>query len=224
LTGHRRPKYKLFHRFALPERTRENNKEELSMKYMKMLGLVAVAAMALMAFGAGSASATTLFKNATEHYPAGTTIEASQVGSGSLKDTSGNTIVTCTGGDISGKTDITSGESISGALATLKFTNCTSEVHTMKTGSLSITHISGTTNGTVTSIGSEVKITVFGTECLYGTGAGTHLGTLTGGAPATLKVNTIVTEQEPKKFLCPDDARWEATFAVTKPNPLYVEA
>jgi hypothetical protein len=191
------------------------------MKYMKMLGLAAVAAMALMAFGAGTASATTLFKNSakTEHYAAGTTIQASQVGTGYLKDTSGNTIVSCSSGAITGKTSNTTGALIEGPISTLDFTSCTSEVHTVKTGSLTINE-----KGVVTSAGSEVRITVFGTSCYYGTGAGTSLGTLVSGAPATLKVNSVVNEQEPKSFLCPDDARWEATFTVTSPTSLYVGA
>jgi hypothetical protein len=92
-------------------------------------------------------------------------------------------------------------------------------VHTTLTGRLTIG-----SGGILGAISVEVKITVFGTSCYYGTGAGTTLGTLVGGAPATLKVNTVVNEQEPQSFLCLNDARWEATFTVTSPSSLYVGA
>jgi hypothetical protein len=90
------------------------------------------------------------------------------------------------------------------------------QVH--KSGSLSIKWISGT-NGTVTS--SEAEFTTgspFGTlNCK--TGAGTHLGTLTGVASghATVDINAALS--------CSGvSSKWEAEWVITTPTGLGVVA
>lgn len=194
------------------------------MKYAKMLGLAAIAAMALMAFAANSASATTLESGATI-LPEGTEIVASLTAktSAELTDTNGNPLDTCTESTVSGKTEQKTAPTLSGK-ATVTWGGCTSETKTLNGGTLTISWIEGTTNGTITSDNAEVTINgLFGTSCIYGTSS-TDLGVLKGVAKgdATLSINAVVEEKEPKKFLCPDTGIWKANYSVTSPTPLGV--
>jgi hypothetical protein len=191
------------------------------MKYVKMLGLAAIAAAALMAFlGAGTASATVLCKNATctEDYPSGTEIEATLSGSAILETTGGTVLDTCTGGKVSGKTSSTSGTPLTGAISALTWEGCTKTTKTLTNGSLAIEHTSGV-DGTLSATGTEVTVnTIFG-SCVFGPVGSLTLGTLKGGAPATLTINTIIPRISGP---CPSEARWTASYTVTKPNPLYI--
>jgi hypothetical protein len=191
------------------------------MKYIKMLGLAAVAAAALMAF-AGTASATKLYSGGTQKL-AGTTIESSLTGSASLETTEGTVLNTCTGGSVKGKTSNSEGASISGSIESLTWTGCTKTTHTIKNGSLEIAYTSGL-NGSVTGKGSEVTIDgIFGASCVYGTGSGTALGTLVGSTTgnATLAIKATVPRIS-GGFICPSQAVWNASYTVTSPTPLHV--
>ena len=89
------------------------------MKYVKSPGVVAAAAMALMAFGVGTASATTLTS------PSGTTykgeIVASVEGTVTLTE-SGFGSVTCTEGVVKGTPNAQSGTTpVTGSISTLTF-------------------------------------------------------------------------------------------------------
>ncbi len=188
---------------------------------MKYIKLIALAAMALMAF-AGTASATKLYNGATA-VPLGTEISASLATgtSAKLTTTEGTTLNTCTGSTISGKTTTTGGaaETVKGtvAAANLTWSGCAfSPVTTDEGGELEIHHIAGTTNGTLTAKGFKVTVATFlGTTCTYTAGAGTHMGTLTGVSVgnAVMDVNAIVTTSTPG---CPSTGRWVATYTVTK--------
>jgi hypothetical protein len=201
------------------------------MKYLKILGLAAVAAMALMAFGAGTASAVKLCKNnlsttsCSEHYPIGTVVEGTLTGSAILETTGGSTLDTCTGSTVSGKTTNTAatGEPVKGNIETLTWTGCTFPTATVTKGSLTIHTITGTDNGTLTASGTEVTInTGFFGACTYGAGAATDLGTVVGGNPAKITINAIVPLTKNESGLCPAEARWTASYTITKPTPLYV--
>lgn len=193
------------------------------MKYVKMLSLAAVAAMALMAFVASSASATTL-NNGTEVLKKGAAIDASLTGSETAKLESGSTILDeCSGGTVEGVTDNETGSAVTGTVskANLTWSGCTKTTNTLAGGSLSITYTSGS-NGSVTGSGFEVTVnTIFG-SCVYGLGGGTNLGTLVGGTPATLSINTSVTKIS-GNFACPGTATWTANYTVTSPATLKVQ-
>jgi hypothetical protein len=191
------------------------------MKYAKILGLAAAAAMALMAFvGAGSASATVLTSPTGTVLPEGTVIEATQKGSAVLEETGGTTLDTCTGSTASGKTIEKEGTPLRGNIETLDWSGCIAPTVTTVNGSLSV-EATGEENGTVSGNGSKVTVGIFGVSCIYGTGGGTTLGTATGGEPATIDINAAINLQE-GGLLCPKTTRWTATYTVTKPNPLYV--
>ncbi len=204
------------------------------MKYLKMLGLAAVAAMALMAFmGASAASATQMDKvTATGIVPivVGDTLHATQDAGTTinLTDTAGNPIDTCKESTVHGLiTDAGSPTTtVKGSINSLTWGGCTQTTTTLANGELEVHTIAGTDNGTITSIGSLVTINVFGVSCRYGTGGGVDIGTLTGKTSstehATMDINAILNEQEPKQFLCPDTGKWVGTYKVTTPTGLYV--
>lgn len=218
------------------------------MKYLKMLGLAAVAAMALMAFGAGTASATKLCTttdtpdcSAGWAYGVGTTIHATLKSGTTAKlwnDPKGESpLVTCTGSTVKGSISNAggTGSTVSGPLDTttnaeekhtgLTWSGCSTTVDTITTegsiGELEIHWIEGTHNGTVTSKGTDVTVNIFGVTCTYGSGAGLDLGTLTGGTEPILSINTTVNKVA-GGFLCPGHAIWEAEYVVTEPHALFV--
>ena len=209
------------------------------MKYVKMLGLAAVAAAALMAFvGASTASATVLCKTTGTGSPTGTTcpagsayavgqpIHAVNVGNTLLKDDgSGATLITCTGSTLQGEITNAGGTgTVSGPISSLTFTGCDQHVTVLKPGTLEVHWIENTHNGTLTSNGAEVTTlttTIFGNiHCIYVTN-NTHLGELTDGNPAIVHANAIIPQKE-TSALCPGKARWVATYEVTTPKPLSV--
>ena len=190
------------------------------MKYLKMIGLAAVAAMALAAFTAGTASATTLSVEGVSKNSSVSIVATLKSGTSALlKDTAGISSNTCTGSEVKGATASPfTGATVTGAVSTLSFSSCARAVTVHKGGTLHVTWTSGT-NGTVTSSGAEVTTgSPFGTlTCV--TGAGTHLGTLTGvkTGNASLAINAALT--------CSGiSSKWEATYTVTSPAGLGVES
>ena len=192
------------------------------MKYIKMFSL---AATALMAF-AGIASA-----NIQLTAPAGTVVKTGTTISLSLKpktsmvlsDTAGFVQDTCTISSVSAKTSNEFGATITGSIETLTFSNCIRLTKTLANGTL---HIG--TNGTVTSSSSRVqRETSTGAICVYGTGAGTHLGTLTNAASSTghasLVINAVLPLIETISGSCVSDVRRKAEYTVTSPLGLIAD-
>jgi len=204
------------------------------MKYARIFGLAAFAAMALTVFvGAGPASATVLCKEAAtsgcpDHYTAGTAIHITLTSGTTLVfESSGGTVLdTCTESTIKSKTGNTGGssETVKGDIEALTWGSCTRTTTTLSVGSLEFHHIPETTNATLTATGStEFTIdTIFG-SCIYGSGPALDLGTVTGGNPATISINTNL----PKisgNFACPTFWRMTANYTFTAPKPLYISA
>jgi hypothetical protein len=187
------------------------------MKYVKMLGLLAVAAAALMAF-AGVASATTLTS------PTGTTY------TGEIKAEAGTTelhcpftTVSCTKSTVAGKVENSgAGVTAGGKISSLTFTGCNFPVTVLKPGSLEIHHTSGY-NGTLTSTGAEITIETSIASCLYKTSA-TDVGSLTGGSPAKLAINSAAIPRTGHSFFCGSSGQWTGSYEVTSPTSLYVDA
>ena len=193
------------------------------MKLTKILGVVAVAALALMAF-ASSASATTLAVGGVTKTTA-ITIESS-LKSGTtalLTDTSGFFANTCTVSTVKGQDSTkTTGTVVTGPIETLSWgtvaTPCTEGNPTVDTkGSLSVERIGTTTNGTVKSEGAKVTVpSPFGLLTCTTAAEGTDLGTLTGVASgtATMDINAVLS--------CGITAKWTGTYTVTTPEGLGV--
>jgi hypothetical protein len=210
------------------------------MKDLKMLGFAALAAMATMAFiGAGTASATELYKyttpSANDTLGVETTILGSLTGgTAKLTSTSGTLLDTCTGGEVDIDVEDAGGatKTVLGKITALTWSGCIEPTESVKLadgtyGTMEIHHITGTTNGTVTGKNSVVKVntTIFEAICEYTVGSALHLGTLIGAKSstghATLAINTVVPAKN--SFFCPD-AKWEANYTVTTPTGLMVEA
>jgi len=210
------------------------------MKYLKMIGLAAIAAAALTALvGVGSASAVTLCENnqstgCTSHVNSGGTIDFSQhAASGStptikLAGPLGIVLDTCTESTVKGKTSNTGADdtttAVTGTVETLTFGGCTRKTTVGSGGTLSITASGTGGNGTVTSTNATVTIhelpNIIGnpSTCAYKTN-NTDIGVLTASATAaTFDISaTIVHETEN----CPDGT-WSGNYIST--GPTFVKA
>ncbi len=193
------------------------------MKYLKMLGLAALAAMALTAFAASTASATTLeVGGVAQNKSVEITASLESGTKAKLSLTDGSLANECSVSHVNGKTEGTfTAATIGGAIKTLTFETCTREkVEVVKPGSLDISWISGTTNGTVTSTNAEVKVpSPIGTLTCVTPAAGKDIGTLTGKASgqATMDINAVLN----CGFLAPS-AVWAGSYVVTSPAGLGV--
>jgi len=201
------------------------------MRYLKMLGLAAVAAAGLMAFiGASTASATELYSGATT-LKTGTTFTPTVEGTWVWETTEGSVLNTCTSGSLKGKTtnNGSSTETVKANIEELAFTSCTEGTATLSKGGLEIHYTSGL-NGTVTSINGSggaatevtVNTTIFG-SCVFVLPSGTTLGTLTGSTTSNdvLDGNAVATR---KSGLCPATLKWTWTWTTTIPSPMHVTA
>lgn len=191
------------------------------MKRRKKAAAVAIAITAMALVGATSASATTLevggvVQNASVTYSMSLVPDSSSI----TETTSGSSSHTCTVSQIHGSTSSPfTGTKVTGPVTTMTFENCTRAMTVHNAGKLWFEHITGTTNATVFSEETDVtKGTVFGTLTCT-TGAGTHIGTLTGAAAghATLDVKAVLN----CGVLVPS-MLWTATYTVTSPLGLGV--
>ena len=189
------------------------------MKHLKSLGFLVTAVAALMGF-AGTAAATTLTS------PTGTTatptIKAESEGHATFDNAVARIECHVT---LEGKVEQHgSGVTAKGKVLVLTFAPCTNSWHktTSVAGTLEIHHTTGY-NGTVTSTGATVISTRFGIECRFNTN-NTHLGTLTGGSPATIHLQGSIPLHGGSSF-CGSGAMPVTGFIkVTSPASLYVDA
>jgi hypothetical protein len=212
------------------------------MRYVKILGLAAVAAAALMAFvGASSASATVLCTTKTNEgtCPVGWSANLDTIHAVSETEkptlTGGFKNVECESSTVS-VNEMNEGsatETVKGVVEALTFTNCNCTVVVVKNGTLEVHWIppepgKESTNGTLTSSGATVTVncsTIFGTvHCNYVT-ENTDLGTLTGssatGGTATIDVTAEIPREKTSE-LCNEQAIWHAKYLVTSPDYLDV--
>jgi len=210
------------------------------MKYIKMFGLVAVAAVALMAFvGASSASATVFCKTtgtgtptgttcpANQAYPAGTTTH--EVSEGAVHLTTEFQNIECKKSIIEVEIEKEGGatETLKGPVKKLTFEECNCTVTVLKGGTQEFHWISGTHSGTITSSGGEVTATcntIFGTEhCIYTT-ENTDVGDVTGGEEAAVDIEGNEVIRLPTSGLCAGQGNWHGHYKVESPKPLYIAA
>jgi hypothetical protein len=198
------------------------------MKHVKLPGLIAVAAMALMALlGVGTASATVLCKTATGGLECGESWKYSGTIKGTLKsgttavakNTSGSTENTCTSGSSEGEASAGGATStVTGKTTGLTLSGCASTTDILKGCEGEIHSISGTSSGTVTVKGCETTSILNGVSCTYGAGEGVDVGIVEeGGSGAAAKVNEV-TSKVAGSFLCPSSAVLEAEVVRTAPE------
>jgi hypothetical protein len=189
------------------------------MKNLKILGLTAVIGAALMAL-AGSASATTV-TTTTGGAAATPTIHMVNEG-GHLKFANAIANIECSSTYEGTVTSHGSGVTAEVGLTNFSLTGCTNSWHitTITPGSLIIHWTSGY-NGTVTWTGAKWDSTRFGITCVYQTN-NTSIGTLTGGNPATLKLEaSIPISAGESSGLCGSgNIKWEGSYVTT--SALYI--
>jgi hypothetical protein len=196
------------------------------MKYLKLMGLAAIAAAALMAF-AGTASATLLTNSSGATLGTGTTIAAENEGTVTLDPPFG--AIECNESKVEGKTTNAGGTgvSVNGSISTLTFKSCNATVTVISNGTLSITG-TGSNNGTLSSTGTEVTVEFFGTHCIFktnNTGLGTVTGsTTTGGKTATLDISATIPRTGGRSgAFCGSTAAWTGAYKVTNPDFLNID-
>lgn len=189
------------------------------MKHVKMLGLLAVAAAALMAL-AGTASATTLTSSGATYT---STIEAESEGKTTLHGTF--TSVTCEVSNVKGSVETHgAGVTAGGKVSSLTFEKCNFPVSVKNAGSLQV-HATESGNGTLTSSGAEITIETSIANCIFTTKAeGTDVGTLTGGTGATLDINSASIPRTGHSIFCGSSGTWTGSYKVTTPDFLDVDA
>jgi hypothetical protein len=204
------------------------------MKYLKMLGLAAVAAMALTAFiGASSASADVLCTATTTPCNARVTSLSLSLKSGTkLVLRSSFKSIECGKSSLGGNV-LTQGSSqdIVLGVTTMTFEECNCPtMKVLKGGTLTAQKIGTTETATVSSSGAEVTMIcedpIFHTNfhCTYVTN-NTDLGILAAGSPATLNMVEVIIPVEEKNsdFVCPEESKWTATYVITNHSAVYVE-
>ncbi len=195
------------------------------MKYLKILGLAAIAAAAQTAsLGAGTASATVLCEtNVTSncgtgwHVKTGTELNFSAAGSIILTGPFGEVITTCSQSTVKGNTTSTGSASttVTVNITTLSFNLCNRavQVNTATTGTLEVHQIANTDNGTVTSNDSTwtiMNIPFLGT-CRYLTN-NTDIGKISGSlAGPTFDIAASILSETSG---CPSGT-WEGSYEYT---------
>jgi hypothetical protein len=196
------------------------------MKYVKMLGLLAVAAAAFMAFAA-TASATTVTSGGSTY-------------TGEIHATAGTTTlhgvatVTCHESTSSGTiTTHSSTTTAHGPISTLTFSNCTenNDVTVLSGGTLTAhtdPESPSSKNATLTSTNAAIliHITSLGLTCEFTTNE-TDVGTLTGssttGGHAVLMIDSVAIPRTGGSFFCGSSGEWTGTYTVTTPSNLDVD-
>ena len=187
------------------------------MKYVKMLGLLAVAAAALMAF-AGTASATSLTSSS------GTT-PAISASAGATSLDGAFTTVTCQKSEVSGSvTGHGAGVPVSGPISTLHFKECNYPVTVEANGTLSVVAATPTGNGTLSSSGAKVSIHTSVGTCVFTTN-NTDIGTVTGSNNTGGNAVLDITGKIPRtagNFLCGSSGTWTGSYTINSPASLEV--
>ena len=197
------------------------------MKHVKLPGLIAVAAMALMALlGVGTASATVLCKTATNGAECGEAWKFSGTVKGALatgtsaklSNTGGETLTTCTSGSAAGTVSAGGPTStVTGESTGLSLGGCNNTTDILKGCSGEIHYISGTSNGTETIKGCETTTLLSGVSCTYGAGENTVAVVPESKSGEAVPVNEVVNKVA-GSFLCPTTAVTEATVVRTSPE------
>jgi hypothetical protein len=185
------------------------------MKYFKMIGLTAVAAVVAMAFiGASSASATTLcLKNELPCTGENLKSELNGVSTDS-KFTGGLFTQTCKNNKMHATVNNTAGEGAATATAELTFntecTPCKSVKATVESATLQISK--GTMNGVITGTGHAVfSECSFGAECQFG---GTNVTLSAEGSETNARIlaNVKLKLEKGSALVCGSEGTWTATY------------
>jgi hypothetical protein len=216
------------------------------MRYVKMLGIATMAAAALSAFAASSASAagetlpnTVLCETAETTCAAGnqmngvsgTAITATLKAGTKAKLKAGFAVIECAKSSVAGTATWNAANHTPHAILTTEtFTECNAgQTVTVEQKAEVIIHheieAGHTDTGALTVVGGRIKAAVGSTSCAYGgTIAGSSIHAQ-GGNPAIIAASLIEGETKLTKLeggiLCASPAEWIAGYEVTSPKPLH---
>lgn len=191
------------------------------MKHVKMLGLAAAAAAALMAIvGAGSASADRLCSQnqtpceAANVMPAGTIYTATLKEGTEMKWSAGFSNIRCTSSSVELEQTSAGGGAGVGVeykVKSLSFGGCNSTFNVIALGAGRISYTSEM-SGSIAGSGTRLEIVAGTTKCFYG-GEITEGLNVTGGAPATaMVINVKLARETGSSALCANPAKWNAEY------------
>jgi len=197
-------------------------------RYVKILGLAAVAAMAIMAFaGAGSASATVLCKENASPCPEEKRYEAEDTLTGTAENTliTASPTITCTHSATTAEVTEPGGEGepVTGTITALSFTGCKADTIFNPNCVVSVNglpyhaEVTGSGgNGTIVVGGASAGVVCAGViNCVFGNEL--FELPLAGGNPAKITASNVFLEKE-SGFLCPGEGRWDAAFKAVGAN------
>lgn len=204
------------------------------MKHLKILWFAGLLASVAILSTAAPASATVLCASNTSQcgsiYAGGTEIKASLKAGVNVAFASTFGLLECGESTISGKTKNAGGvtATVTGMVESITFASCTCPtVKVLKTGEFEF-HASTTNgDGTFTSKGAEFTFTCDGISCIFTTGTGTELGSVTGGPNASIwvKASLAWAAGDDKQSACASTGvgKMLAEYIFTSPTPMYVE-
>jgi len=194
-------------------------------QHVKIISLLAVAAVSLLAFADTAAAAPTLTSPAGTEYWGSFHATLEFGTSTTLKAGIEDTCTESTAGGLVGTNTETHAES---SLATLTFSKCTQDTRVVFPGTLTVDG-----NGTAFTWSSriEVKVTGLGVTCFYGAELGSvDIGKLTPSnvtffTTATLDVNTTALQREAgsNTTFCASKGTWTGSYVVTTPETLLLK-
>jgi len=222
-----------YHEINARRGTRREGRHKV--RLTKMFGLAALAAVAAMAFvGVTSASATNTVlckNNANLVCETANKIEHATVTWLATNSTFLSSLanVLCTHSIISGKVLLLANPLV-GHIELIDFTTCEEDtfgtectVNTNNAGLLKLLK-TGPNAGSLHTEGAEflVDCPEIGLHCVYGFPI-TAIG-VAGSVGTALAIMTVSNAQVVKKrgFFCPNETRWDATYSVTTPDPVYI--
>jgi hypothetical protein len=194
------------------------------MKYVKILGLAAMALTALMAM-AGTASATTLTSPTGSSYTSKIVAVSSNAKLTGAFGSFG--AIECSESTVEGTVESHgTGLTVKGKITKLTFTTCKGGEVTdpvAQPGTLEL-HSTGKTNeGTLTSLNAAVIVhnTILGTCTFTTASTGTDIGTIIGSATDTSHAVFNISASIPSDRC--GNGTWEGTYTVTSPVPLHID-
>lgn len=191
------------------------------MKHLKMLATAILAAMAMAAFTAGSASATTLEVGGVAQNKSVSISSSIAAGNSMVMSRTDGTLAnTCTASTIAASTvSPFTTEDVGGPISTMTFTGCSAGNPTVhKAGALTLRRIPNSTNLTVFWGEGEVTVpTSLGFTVNCKPGVHEHIGVKTGNPTGRIAWHLYIRLN--CGFLLPS-AIWQGSFTVTSPEGL----
>jgi hypothetical protein len=153
-------------------------------------------------------------------YPEGETLHSVIKSGGTFRLTSaGSTIADCKKSTTDGNSTDNDTTWVVIHLSTLNWEECSQTTHTVVPGTIEFMTV-GSNQVVVRGQNTEVTLKLFNISCTYGTGAGTTLGTMTGGSAPIIELNTTFIKTA-GSFVCPETVGWDVEYEIIAPHALF---